>query len=64
MSNPESPRWCRSRSQFGACGLPAHNDLDHAVPIGDNVWFGYHGRGRTATPVGYGKFHDGVWEPL
>lgn len=49
---------CRSRSKFGRCGLPAgHEDAMHAVPIGDEVWFGYHGgRGRQATRVGYGKF--------
>lgn len=49
---------CRSRSEFGRCGLDADHGGDmHAVPIGDTVWFGYHsGRGRRATRVGYGRF--------
>ncbi|GGM52841.1 hypothetical protein ACFFX1_55320 [Dactylosporangium sucinum] len=51
---------CRSRSQFGACGLDADHDGDmHAVPIGDDVWFGYRSsRGREATRVGYGRFAE------
>jgi len=57
---------CRSRSRFGRCGLDAgHAGNMHAVPIGDDVWFGYRTNGGHSIRVGYGKFEaDGFFRPL
>jgi hypothetical protein len=49
-------RLCRSRSRFGRCGRDVHHADPHAVPVGDDVWFAYLGRGRLAVPLGYGQF--------
>ena len=55
-AEPARPAPCRSRSRYGQCGLSEHPG-DHAVPIGDGVWFGYtRGNGK---PIGYCLARDG-----
>src|SRR5690349_12413422 len=55
------PRRCQSRSKCGSCGLAAKHGGMHAVPIGDEIWFGYL---RGGQMLGYGKFVDGEWTVL
>jgi len=50
---------CRSKGRFGCCGLTPDHAGDHAVPIGDEVWFVY--EPRTGKPVGYCKAVNGEW---
>ena len=64
MTTETEVRKCRSKTKFGMCGLPQHPDRFHAVPVGDGVWYAYHGNGLSAEAVGYGKFVDGEWVNL
>jgi hypothetical protein len=48
-------RKCRSRSQYGDCWLSSKHDGEHAVPIGDDLWFAYP-RPRTDGFLGYAVF--------
>lgn len=60
-------RLCRHRSRFGQCGLPADHTLpdEHAVPIGDGVWFRYLSGRPRATAIGYVRLlQGGTWEAL
>ena len=43
---------CRSSSKYGKCGREAGHGGDHAVPIGDDVWFGYK---PGSVPIGFGR---------
>lgn len=63
QANYKKTRICRSHSRFGPCGLLAKHGGDHAVPIGDGVWFVYRRDGRDVS-VGFAKHDRGEWVAL
>lgn len=49
----ETTETCDNSGEYGACGFASGHKGNHAVPIGDGVWFGY--TPRTGKPTGYYK---------